>query len=56
MGRNRADPVIRMSSTGTHAAGGVECCFCRCCTCIHVEFLKTMPGILKLCEAVRSTR
>ncbi|XP_076240654.1 MARVEL domain-containing protein sing isoform X2 [Calliopsis andreniformis] len=50
MGRNGTGPVIRMSSTGTHAIGGVECCFCRCCTCIHVEFLKSMPGILKLSE------
>ncbi|XP_031835985.1 MARVEL domain-containing protein sing isoform X2 [Nomia melanderi] len=50
MGRNGAGPIIRMSSNGTHAAGGVECCCCRCCTCIHVEFLKTMPGIIKLCE------
>ncbi|XP_076749222.1 MARVEL domain-containing protein sing isoform X1 [Xylocopa sonorina] len=54
MGRNGAGPVIRMSSAGTHSAGGIECCFCRCCTCIHVEFLKTMPGILKLCETVIS--
>ncbi|XP_076180629.1 MARVEL domain-containing protein sing isoform X1 [Ptiloglossa arizonensis] len=54
MGRTGAGPMIRMSSSGTHAAGGVACCFCRCCTCIHVEFLKTMPGMLKLCEAVIS--
>ncbi|KAK1121968.1 hypothetical protein K0M31_009817 [Melipona bicolor] len=50
MGRNGTGPVIRMSSTGTHSTGGVECCFCRCCTCIHVEFLKTLPGVLKLSE------
>ncbi|CAD1476134.1 unnamed protein product [Heterotrigona itama] len=54
MGRNGTGPVIRMSSTGTHAAGGVECCFCRCCTCIHVEFLKTLPGVLKLSETIIS--
>ncbi|XP_033330174.1 MARVEL domain-containing protein sing isoform X3 [Megalopta genalis] len=54
MGRNEAGPIIRMSSGGTHAAGGVECCCCRCCTCIHVEFLKTMPGIIKLCETIIS--
>ena len=54
MGRNGTGPVIRMSSTDTHAAGGVECCYCRCCTCIHVEFLKTLPGLLKLGETVSS--
>ncbi|XP_043259997.1 protein singles bar [Colletes gigas] len=54
MGRNGTGPMIRMSSASTHAAGGIGCCFCRCCTCIHVEFLKTTPGILKLCEAVIS--
>ncbi|XP_078052028.1 MARVEL domain-containing protein sing [Augochlora pura] len=54
MGRNDGGPIIRMSSGGTHTAGGVECCCCRCCTCIHVEFLKTMPGIIKLCETIIS--
>ncbi|XP_006616447.1 protein singles bar [Apis florea] len=54
MVKNGTGPVIRMSSTGTHAAGGVECCFCRCCTCIHLEFLKTLPGVLKLCETIIS--
>nr|XP_033185904.1 protein singles bar [Bombus vancouverensis nearcticus] len=54
MGRNGTGPVIRMSSTGTHAAGGIECCCCRCCTCIHVEFLKTPPGLLKLGETIVS--
>ncbi|KAG7188570.1 hypothetical protein KM043_008201 [Ampulex compressa] len=43
-----------MSSAGTHGAGGVECCCCRCCTCIHVEFLKTRPGLFKIGEAVIS--
>ncbi|XP_006557896.1 protein singles bar isoform X3 [Apis mellifera] len=54
MVKNGTGPVIRMSSTATHAAGGVECCFCRCCTCIHLEFLKTLPGVLKLCETIIS--
>lgn len=52
MGRNNTGPIIRMSSSGTHSAGGIGCCFCRCCTCIHVEFLKTLPGIVKVCETV----
>ncbi|XP_043269689.1 protein singles bar [Venturia canescens] len=47
-------PVIRMASGGTHGAGGVECCFCRCCTCIHIEFLKTLPGVFKVCETIIS--
>ncbi|KAK2575535.1 hypothetical protein KPH14_011255 [Odynerus spinipes] len=50
MGRNGTGPIIRMSSAGTHGAGGIECCCCRCCTCIHIEFLKTLPGIVKVCE------
>lgn len=52
MGRSGVGPVIRMSTSGTHGAGGVECCCCRCCTCIHVEFLKTLPGMVKVCETV----
>ncbi|KOC66585.1 hypothetical protein WH47_08978 [Habropoda laboriosa] len=52
--KNGTGPIIRMSSAGTHSAGGVQCCFCRCCTCIHLEFLKTMPGVLKLCETIIS--
>ncbi|XP_017766593.1 PREDICTED: uncharacterized protein LOC108555462 isoform X2 [Eufriesea mexicana] len=49
---NGTGPVIRMTTTGTHSAGGIECCFCKCCTCIHLEFLKTFPGILKLSEMI----
>ncbi|XP_012282904.1 protein singles bar [Orussus abietinus] len=49
-----AGPIIRMSNASTHGAGGVECCFCRCCTCIHIEFLKTMPGMVKVGETVLS--
>lgn len=33
--------------------GGVGCCCCfRCCSCIHLGFLKTGPGKLKLAEIV----
>lgn len=45
-------PIIRMSSSGTHGAGGVGCCCFRCCTCIHVHFFKSLPGIIKICETV----
>ncbi|XP_015513269.2 protein singles bar [Neodiprion pinetum] len=55
MGGGAAGPTIRMASTGTHGAGGVACCFCRCCTCIHIEFLKTLPGMVKVAEAVISS-
>lgn len=41
-----------MSSSGTHGAGGVGCCCFRCCTCIHVNFFKSLPGIIKICETV----
>ncbi|XP_015181122.1 PREDICTED: uncharacterized protein LOC107068844 [Polistes dominula] len=54
MGKSTTGPIIRMSSSGTHGAGGIECCCCRCCTCIHVEFLKTLPGIMKVCETIIS--
>lgn len=55
MGGNGSGPVIRMSSAGrTHGAGGLECCCCRCCTCIHVEFLKTLPGAVKISETIIS--
>ncbi|XP_020285945.1 protein singles bar [Pseudomyrmex gracilis] len=54
MGVNNAGPIIRMSSSGTHGAGGVGCCCFRCCTCIHVEFFKSLPGIIKICETVIS--
>ncbi|XP_043499700.1 protein singles bar [Polistes fuscatus] len=54
MGKNSTGPIIRMSSSGTHGAGGIECCCCRCFTCIHVEFLKTLPGIMKVCETIIS--
>ncbi|XP_011161434.1 protein singles bar [Solenopsis invicta] len=47
-------PIIKMSSSGTHGAGGVGCCCFRCCTCIHVEFFKSLPGIIKVCETVIS--
>ncbi|XP_014469427.1 PREDICTED: uncharacterized protein LOC106741689 isoform X2 [Dinoponera quadriceps] len=54
MGMNNVGPVIRMSSSGTHGAGGVGCCCFRCCTCIHVQFFKSSPGIVKICETVIS--
>ncbi|XP_067212421.1 protein singles bar [Linepithema humile] len=54
MGMNGIRPVIGMSSSGTHSTGGVGCCCFRCCTCIHVEFFKTLPGIIKICETVIS--
>ncbi|XP_025152929.1 protein singles bar isoform X2 [Harpegnathos saltator] len=54
MGMNNVGPVIRMSSSGTHGAGGVGCCCFRCCTCIHVEFLKSLPGIMKIGETLIS--
>lgn len=52
--KRNAGPIIRMASNDTHGAGGIQCCFCRCCTCIHIEFFKTSPGILKICETVIS--
>lgn len=55
MVKSNSGPIIRMTPTsmGTHGAGGIECCFCRCCTCIHIAFLKTLPGVIKILETVR---
>ncbi|XP_001606694.2 protein singles bar [Nasonia vitripennis] len=47
-------PIIRMANTNSHGQGGIDCCFCRCCTCIHLEYLRTVPGIIKLLETVIS--
>ncbi|XP_011497506.1 PREDICTED: uncharacterized protein LOC105361902 [Ceratosolen solmsi marchali] len=53
-GGNQGGPVIRMATMGTHGNGGIGCCFCRCCTCIHLEFLKSVPGIIKALETIIS--
>ncbi|KAF7990424.1 hypothetical protein HCN44_000229 [Aphidius gifuensis] len=54
MVKNSGGPIIRMSSAPSHGAGGIACCWCRCCTCIHIEFLKTLPGAVKLAETLIS--
>ncbi|KAL6435594.1 hypothetical protein ACFW04_005502 [Cataglyphis niger] len=56
MGINNRSVIspLRMSSTGTHGAGGVSCCCFRCCTCIHIEFFKSLPGIVKIMETMIS--
>ncbi|XP_058791763.1 protein singles bar [Phymastichus coffea] len=48
-------PIIRVvEPTSRTNSGGFECCFVRCCTCIHLQFLRTWPGILKVLETVIS--
>ncbi|XP_067013053.2 protein singles bar [Anabrus simplex] len=42
--------MVTVSRSG--GGGGVECCCCRCCTCLHLQFLKTTPGALKIAEVV----
>lgn len=32
--------------------GGINICCCRICTCLHLEFLTSKNGILKLCEVI----
>lgn len=58
--------VIRMPAThsyrgggggsrgqGNFGSGGIEiCCGCRVCSCIHLEFLTSQAGLLKLFEVV----
>nr|XP_023026943.1 protein singles bar isoform X1 [Leptinotarsa decemlineata] len=42
-------PTIVTISGGQN---GVSCCCCRCCTCMHLDILKTEPGMIKLTEIV----
>lgn len=49
----KSGPVVKTASViQTHGHGGVGCCCLRCCTCVHIEFLKTVPGAIKLLEVV----
>ncbi|KDR14015.1 hypothetical protein L798_11674, partial [Zootermopsis nevadensis] len=32
--------------------GGIHCCCCTCCTCVHLVFLRTTEGRLKLSQVV----
>ncbi|XP_014209163.1 protein singles bar-like [Copidosoma floridanum] len=48
----KAGPVIKTAPVATHGAGGIPCFCCRCFTCIHIEFLKTLPGMVKASEVV----
>ncbi|KAK0171063.1 hypothetical protein PV327_007764 [Microctonus hyperodae] len=54
MTKNHRGPIIRMAPDDSHGAGGIQCCWCRCCTCIHIEFLKTLPGAVKVAETIIS--
>ncbi|XP_063704182.1 protein singles bar [Culicoides brevitarsis] len=52
--------VIRMPNNynsrggqGNFGSGGIEiCCGCRVCQCVHLEFLTSQAGLLKLFEVV----
>ncbi|XP_014228051.1 protein singles bar-like [Trichogramma pretiosum] len=50
----KAGPIIKESTDEAYGVGGIPCCWCRCCTCIHLEFLKSVPGIIKTLEVVIS--
>ncbi|GLV32367.1 singles bar [Carabus blaptoides fortunei] len=53
---SRGPIIVRMHSpSATHGSSGVQCCCCRCCTCINLRFLKTEPGLYKLAEAILGT-
>lgn len=56
MTKNHRGPIIRMAPDDSHGAGGIQCCWCRCCTCIHIEFLKTLPGAVKVAETVKKNK
>lgn len=51
--RTRGPAMVTVPIHQTRSQGGVGCCCCfRCCSCIHLGFLKTGPGKLKLAEIV----
>uniref|UniRef100_A0A146L056 Uncharacterized protein n=1 Tax=Lygus hesperus TaxID=30085 RepID=A0A146L056_LYGHE len=39
-------PVVRQAASGD----GIACGCCACCTCLHLSFLQTTPGILKIVQ------
>lgn len=48
-------PVVIQPShyAGGGGGGGLNCLFCTICPCIHLGFLRTVPGLLKIIELVR---
>ncbi|KAF6206945.1 hypothetical protein GE061_018181 [Apolygus lucorum] len=44
----RQTPVVRQASS----RDGIACGCCSCCTCLHLSFLQTTPGILKIVQMV----
>ncbi|CAG9761010.1 unnamed protein product [Ceutorhynchus assimilis] len=46
---SRGPTIVTVHNNGG-GEGGIGCCCCRCCSCIHLGFLKTGPGKLKLAE------
>lgn len=46
---SRGPVIVRIQD---NHSGGVQCCCCKCCTCINLGFLKTEPGVYKLAQAV----
>ncbi|XP_014213735.1 probable cytochrome P450 6a14 [Copidosoma floridanum] len=55
-GGHRTGPVVRIQAPmpTAHGNGGFECCFVRFCTCVHVEFIKSLPGVFKGLETLLS--
>lgn len=48
----RSGPVV-VPIHRTSQGGGINCCcFCRCCTCINLNIVRTEPGFIKLAEVV----
>ncbi|XP_066145938.1 protein singles bar [Euwallacea fornicatus] len=52
MSRSRRGPTIISVPVHSNQSGIGCCCCCRCCSCIHLEFLKTGSGKLKLAEVI----
>ncbi|XP_030768372.1 protein singles bar-like [Sitophilus oryzae] len=49
---SRGPTIVNVPVHSRRGQSGLKCCCCRCCTCIHLEFLKTPPGMIKLAELI----
>jgi len=53
-GKNSSYLPVSSPSRGSSApTGGISCCSClTCCTCLHLSFIKSPTGVLKLGQAL----
>ncbi|KAK4300272.1 hypothetical protein Pmani_027516 [Petrolisthes manimaculis] len=48
-------PSVYNNRQAMGGSGGIGCCGCVCCSCLHLSFLRTRPGWLKVIEMVLSS-